>query len=202
MNDFRFAIRQLLKNPGFTTVAVLTLALGIGANTAIFTVVNGVLLKPLPFANPERLVWGEAMNLQTGNRGGSVSPPDFVDYRQRTKTMDSIAAFRSFSFNCSDGTTAERLSGAQVSAGFFETLGARPLPGGRTFQTADEKGDSGVVLLGEGLWKRRFGGDPAIIGKTIRLNDRAMTVIGIIPASLDFPVGAEVWAPLPLAHSD
>ncbi len=88
MNDLKFAFRQLLKNPGFTALAVLTLALGIGANTAIFTVVNGVLLKPLPFANPGQLVWGEGMNPQDGSRGGAVSPPDFVDYRRRTISLN------------------------------------------------------------------------------------------------------------------
>src|SRR5262245_12359180 len=134
MNDLRFAFRQLLKNPGFTAVAALTLALGIGSNTAIFTVVNGVLLKPLPFISPERLVWGEAMNLQNHARGGSVSPPDFVDYRRRARSLEKIAALQSISFNSTDGTQAERLSGARVSAGFFETLGTAPLPGGRTFQ--------------------------------------------------------------------
>ena len=92
MNDFKFAFRQLLKNPGFTAVAVLTLALGIGANTAIFTVANGVLLKPLPFVNPDRLVWGEGMNLENRSRGGSVSPPDFVDYGRQTKSFERIAS--------------------------------------------------------------------------------------------------------------
>ena len=106
MNDLKFAFRQLLKNPGFTTVAVLTLALGIGANTAIFTVVNGVLLKPLPFSNPDRLVWGEGMNLQNRSRGGSVSPPDFVDFRQRVKSLQSLAAFQSIPINSSEGGEA------------------------------------------------------------------------------------------------
>src|SRR5262245_28657444 len=121
MKDLRFAFRQLVKNPGFTVIAVLTLALGIGANTAIFTVVNGVLLKPLPFSNPDRRVWGEGMNLQDGTRGGSVSPPDFVDYRRRAKSFERMAAFQTIPINSSEGGEAERLNGALVSAGFFET---------------------------------------------------------------------------------
>jgi len=202
MNDLKFAFRQLLKNPGFTAVAVLTLALGIGANTAIFTVVNGVLLKPLPFSNPDRLVWGEGMNLQNRSRGSSVSPPDFVDYRQRVKSLQSIAAFQSIPINSSEGGEAERLKGALVSAGFFDTFGISPLPGGRTFQPADESRMPEVVLLSEGLWKRRFGGDPNIIGKRIHLEDRTTTVVGVMPESFRFPLETEIWAPLPLGLPD
>ena len=202
MNDLRYAFRQLLKNPGFTTVAVLTLALGIGANTAIFTVVSGVLLKPLPFSSPDRLVWGEGMNLQNRSRGGSVSPPDFVDYRRRFKSLQSLAAFQSIPINSSEGGEAERFKGALVSAGFFETFGISPLPGGRTFQPADESRMPEVVLLSEGLWKRRFGGDPNIIGKRIHLEDRTTTVVGVMPETFRFPLEAEIWAPLPLGLPD
>jgi putative ABC transport system permease protein len=202
MNDVKFAFRQLLKNPGFTAVAVLTLALGIGANTAIFTVVNGVLLKPLPFVNPDRLVWGEAMNLENRSRGGSVSPPDFVDYRRQTKSFERIAAFQSVTVNSTEGSEPERLNGALVSAGFFETLGIQPLSGGRTFQPPDEARASDVVVLSEALWKRRFGGDPGVIGKTIRLNERASTVVGIMPGYFKFPIGADLWAPLSLDHPE
>ncbi|PYI85207.1 MAG: hypothetical protein DME26_11550, partial [Verrucomicrobia bacterium] len=202
MNDLKFAFRQLLKNPGFTTVAVLTLALGIGANTAIFTVVNGVLLKPLPFVNPGSLVWGEAMDLQNRTRGGRVSPPDFVDYRRQTKSLEGVAAFQSISINITEAGEPERLNGALVSAGFFETLGIQPLPGGRTFQPSDEVRFPSVTVLSEALWKRRFSGDPRIIGKTIRLDDYGVTVVGVMPSSFNFPIGAEVWVPLPLALPD
>src|SRR5262245_26058296 len=180
---------------------MLTLALGIGANTAIFTVVNGVLLKPLPVANPDRLVWGGGMNLQDHTRGGRVSPPDFVDYRRRMKSFERVAAFRTLSLNSTDGSEPERLSGAFVSAGFFETLGVQPLPGGQTFQVAESRFPD-VALLSEGLWKRRFGGDPDIVGKTIHLEDYAMRVAGVMPGHFRFPRDVEIWVPLPLELPD
>ena len=196
--DVRYAFRTLRNHPSFAAVVVLTLALGIGANTAIFTLVNGVLLKPLPLADPDQLVWAEAMDLQTRNHGGSISPPDFADYRQRSKSMKGLAAFISGTFSLTGSGEPEMVRGARVAGGFFETLGVAPMGGGRTLQRSDETRAAQIVVLSEGLWKRRFGGDPAIVGKTIQVNDLSATVVGVMPAPFSFPAGAELWRPLPL----
>src|SRR5215218_8265400 len=128
--DLRYALRMLAKRPGFTAVAALTLALGIGANSAIFSVVNAVLLRPLPFAEPDRLVYAEGADLRDGSHGGSISPPDFLDYREQTHVFERLSTFMPFSFTVTgDGSASERISGALVSHGFFETLGVMPLAG-------------------------------------------------------------------------
>src|SRR5215212_11920387 len=144
--DLRYAVRMLVKRPGFTAVAVLTLALGIGANSAIFSVVNAVLLRPLPYAEPDRLVYAEGGDLRDGSKGGAISPPDFLDYREQNHVFERLAAFMSMSFTVTDdGSASERVSSALVSHGFFETLGVMPLPGGRTFLPEEESDGRNMV---------------------------------------------------------
>lgn len=189
LQDVRYGVRMLLKRPGFTIVTALTLALGIGANSAIFSVINAVILRPLPFATPDRLVYVESQDLRDGEKGGSISPPDFLDYRERTCACERIAAFQPLSFIINgEGSEPERVTAARVSAGFFETLGVQPTAGGRVF-TADEEqaGRNGVAVPSYGLWQRRFGGDTKIIGKTLTLNGQNATIVGIMPASFQFP---------------
>jgi putative ABC transport system permease protein len=196
--DLRYALRMLAKRPGYTAVAALTLALGIGANTAIFSVVNAVLLRPLPFAAPERLVYAEGADLRDGSKGGSISAPDFLDYREQNHVFERLAAFMPQSFTVTgDGSASERIESARVSHGFFETLGVAPLGGGRAFLAEEEQGGrNAVAVLSHGLWQRRYGSDPKIVGKSISLDGEAVTIVGVMPAGFDYPRGAQLWSPI------
>ena len=197
-HDLRYGLRMLAKNPGFTLIAVLALALGIGANTAVFSVVNAVLLRPLPLKEPDRLVWmwGDRIR-QQGNGRGSISPPDFVDFREQNQVFERISAFQNFPFNLTGSGEPERINGVRVSAGFFETVGVAPLHG-RTFVSEEEQDGRGqVAVIGYGLWQRRFGGDQSLVGKTISLNGNSVTVIGIMPLGFQFPRDEiELWTPI------
>jgi len=198
VNDLRTAFRQLLKNPGFTAVAVLTIALGIGANTTIFSIVNAVLLRPFPYRAPERLV-----NVQeriSGLGGFSPSYPNFVDWRAQNTAFDSMAAVRgSESFNFTGSGEPERLQGRLVSAEFFSTLGIEPLFGRDFLPEEDSPGATPVAILSYGLWQRRFGGDPDILGKQLTLNTQSFTVVGIAPANFQFGMEADVTVPIGLS---
>lgn len=179
--DIRYGVRMLVKAPLFSAIAVLTLALGIGANTAIFSVVNGVLLNPLPFAHSEQLVslFEKIPNFDNG----SISYPDFVDWQRMNTTLSGIAAYRSVGFNLSGNGEPERLRGEMIAAGFFEILGVKPLLG-RTFTAEDDRlGANPTVMITEGLWRRRFGAAPDIIGRKVILDDKVRTVVGVVPSS-------------------
>ncbi|MCW5559303.1 MAG: ABC transporter permease, partial [Verrucomicrobiae bacterium] len=201
MNDLRFALRQLLKKPGFTAVAVLTLALGIGVNTAIFSLIHAALLRELPFPEAGQLavVWA-ANPSKPGMDRAPLANAEIAELRDHNKSFARIAAFLPRSADLSEsGGELERIGGAGVTAGFFETLGVTPLLG-RTL-TADEEAFGGppVALLSYGLWQRRFGGDPALLGKAIAIDGEKRTVIGILPPDFDFPRGAEWPAFFPFA---
>jgi putative ABC transport system permease protein len=192
--DLRYGARMLLKQPVFTLIAVITLALGISANTAIFSLVNAVLLRPLPFAGPERLVWtwGEF----SGGNQGSTSPPDFLDYRAQNRSFEELAAMVFYSFNLTGAGEPDRIVGSMVTANFFQTLGVE-LVQGRGFLPEEERsGPAQVAIIGQGLWQRRFSGDPQIIGKTITLNGRSHTVVGVAPDATRALQDAEIWTPL------
>ncbi|HEV8494784.1 MAG TPA: ABC transporter permease, partial [Candidatus Angelobacter sp.] len=179
--DLRYGVRVLAKSPGFSLIAILTLALGIGANTAIFSVVDGVLLNPLPFRGPSQLV---SMFQEIPNfKNGSISYPNFIDWRRMNTSFAGMAAYRSVGFNLSGNGEPERLHGEMISAGFFEILGVNPLMG-RTF-TADEDrlGANPTAMITEGLWQRKFGGRKDIIGQRMVLDDVGRTIIGVIPSS-------------------
>lgn len=201
--DLRFGGRQLLKSPGFTLVAVLTLALGIGATTAIFSVVYGVLLRPLPFSNPDQLVRPLFRNPE-GQLNGAFSAPNFVDLRAQAKTLAGVAALANGTFNLSGsgGEEPERLQGARVTADFFKVVGIRPLAG-RTFAAGEDQAQAPLVaLISEELWRRRFGGDTGIMGRTLTLNGQPHTVVGILARGSQLPSGADVWVPLVFSPSD
>jgi len=194
----RFGLRMLRKNPGFTAVAVLTLALGIGANAAVFSVVYAVLLRPLPYKDPSSLI---VLNETTPMVGTvSVSYPNFLDWRNQSHTFSEMAAVRGVGFNLAGVTQPENISGGAVSPNFLSMLGVRPFLG-RDFDASEEKpGTPPVILLSYSLWQSHFGGDPNIVGRTIKLDDRSFTIVGVLPPnyrSLDkmdvmLPIG--VWA--------
>src|ERR1051326_8102905 len=184
MNDLRFALRQLRKHPGFTTVAVLTLALGIGANTSMFSVLNLVMFRPLPYPEADRLV--RIYRTSPYSEEGWNSPGDFLDYREQNRVFEHLAGFSGTGRNLSEpGHMPERLEGIEVTANLFATLGVQPALG-RVFTAEEEQADASVVaLLGHGFWKRRFGGDTNIIGRTLRFDGENVTVIGVMPAASD-----------------
>src|SRR5262245_18904523 len=194
--DLRFGARMLVKQPGFTLIAVLTLALGIGANTAIFSIVNAVLLRPFPYQAPERLVI-----VQERESGGGFSPsyPNFVDWRAQNTAFTSIAAVRqNESFNLTGAGEPERLQGQLVSAEFFSTLGIKPLVGRDFLPEEDRAGATPAVILSYGFWQRRFGNDPGIIGQQLTLNDQSYTVVGITPPDFQYGLEADVTVPFGL----
>jgi putative ABC transport system permease protein len=198
LRDLRYAFRTLARNPGFACISVLALALGIGANSAIFTVVNSVLLEPLRFQKPEQLVVVRERNLKAGFPQFSLSPGNYQGYRDRNHTFSGIAAFGRAGFNLAGGGEPERLTGTRVALNFFDVLGRRPAMG-RTF-TAEEMqlGRHRVAILSHGLWQRRFAGSREVLGQTLKLNDELYTVIGVMAADFQFPARAEIWTPLAL----
>ncbi|HZS18945.1 MAG TPA: ABC transporter permease [Candidatus Udaeobacter sp.] len=193
MNDLKFALRQLQKSPGFTVVAVLTLALGIGANTAIFSVVNAVLLKPLPFPSPDRLVAIGSTNVRDPDRShqfNSLSYPDFFDFRNQNRTFDCMSTYRGGSYALVNEQGAQNVQGLRVSAEFFDVLGVEPAIG-RAFVRADEQAGGGPgglkAILTHDLWMRLFNGDKGAIGRTLRIQGQSYTIIGIMPRGFQFP---------------
>ena len=203
MNDLKFAFRQLLKNPGFTAVAVLTLALGIGANTAIFSVVNGVLLRPLPFTVADRLVMILTIHQGDGTsqRWESVFDPDFKEWTEQNHVFEHMAAYGSGQATLLSGGEPKRIGSAEVTVDFFSLLGVRPLVG-RTFLPEEHQaGGPRAVMLSEGLWRDRFGANPSVIGQGITLDGRNVTVVGVLPGRFNFPEDCDVWTSLVLDTS-
>jgi predicted permease len=188
--DIRYGVRMLRKDAGFTAIALLTLALGIGANTAIFSILDAVLLKPLPFPEPHRLmaIWGT--DAKNGEAHRAISYPDFVDYRDRNRSLESLAAYTDGTFTLTGNGDPAQLHGAIVSASLLSVLRVAP-ERGTGFTSEDDKPGARVVLLSHSLWNSRFGGDTAMIGHTIVLNERPYTVVGVMPASFQFPLDAE-----------
>ena len=194
LTDVRYALRLLVRAPGFTVVAVLTLALGIGANTAIFSVVRAVLLAPLPFSEPDRLVWLWHAYPPAQPRA-AVSVPGFEDLRQARHIFEDVAAFTIVSQNLTGGGEPERLVVVRASQSFLPVLGIH-LEKGRWF-TAEEDApnQNQVVVLSDGLWRRRFGADANVLGQAIRLNDIPYRIVGIMDSASTFPKNVDVWVP-------
>jgi predicted permease len=198
LHDIRYALRQLRKSPGFAAVAVITLALGIGANAVIFSVVNGVLLSPLPFPQPDQLV---TLHENKPNfEGGSLSFTNFRDWQKDNHTFASMALSRRFAFSLTGIGEAEQVNAALVSSDFFRVLGVNPAIGRTFVQGEDEVGAGPTALISAGLWLRKFGSTPDILSKTITLDARNYTIIGVIPASLHLMIpgfrDADVYAPI------
>ncbi len=197
--DLRYGARILMKRPGFTLVALLTLALGIGANTAIFSVVNSVLLRPLPFPNADRLmtIW-EDHRARNGPVDEWTSPPGFEDWREQANSFDHVVAFQNWQPTLTGQGEPERLAGAQVSHDAFAMLGVAPALGRSFRPEEDQRGAESVVIISHGLWRKSFGADPSLVGRRISLNGESRVVIGVMPAGFKFPIiaDADIWRPI------
>ena len=203
LRDVRFALRTLLRRPGFTAAAAVTLALGIGANTAIFSAVRVALIRPLPYPEPERLamVW----ELSPREQPNVVNAGNFLAWEERNRSFESMGAYAITRANLAGHGAPERVRYGIITTDFLRTLGVRPLLG-RSVELADSQpGGEGVVLLSEGYWRRRLGADPEVIGRGLTLNGRAVTVVGVaprltLPRSLDESTDVDVWTPLQLTE--
>jgi predicted permease len=208
-SDCRYGVRQLRKNPGFTAVAILTLALGIGANTAIFSVVDTVLLRPLPFQNPSRLVVFHEGVPKMGYPKMGFSPPDLAVFAREQKSSSAIGAFQNKHVNISGRGEPERVVAARVSSPLFPLLGVQPMLG-RIFTTDEDSPGHNVVLLSHGLWQRRYGSAPNILGQTVALDRQPYTVIGVMPQNFEFPLRgpedngapADLWVPMAVTAAE
>ncbi len=197
LKDIRYGFRGLLKRPAFTVIALVALALGIGANTAIFSLVNAVVLQPLPFPEPDQLVWVYG-NIRNGGNRASVSPLDFLDYRSQNKTFEQLAASGTLPMplNLTGSGDPERIMASTVTGNYFDTFKVAPAIG-RGFTLENEKtGQDQVTVLSHEFWQKHFAGDPAILSKTIILDSKPYQVIGVMPAGLSLPQSAELWVPM------
>jgi putative ABC transport system permease protein len=207
--DVRYGFRVLSKSPGFTIVAVFVTALGIGANTAIFSVVNAVLLRPLPFKEPDRLVLVREHLPKLYGPPVNLSGAEFLDYREGSNVFSQTAGFTDSKVNLTGAGEPQRVQAARVSASFFPTLGVAPALGRNFSAEEDQPGRNDVVILSNALWRGQFGGDPSIVGQTVRMDGRPFTVVGVMPPSFEFPyrdelmdAEAELWVPLALTDRE
>ncbi len=199
LQDLRYGFRMLLKHKGFTAVAIVALGLGIGANTAIFSLVNGVLLRPLPFPDAERIVYFEGQNQPQGITDSNISMPDYQDWAKQTDLFAQTALFATGNANlAADSAEPERVPRASVTSGFFSVLGVQPVVGRAFLPEEDRPNAEPVAILSHGVWKRRFGSDREIIGKKISISARPVTVVGVMAAGFEFPEQTQLWSNLPL----
>jgi putative ABC transport system permease protein len=203
VKDIKYALRALLRRPAFTAIAVITLALGIGANTAIFSVVHGVLLQPLPYTDADRLVALRQSNLPA-QPDTQIAPGNFLEWQRQSTTFSSLAAYRTVSYNLSGDGNPERLLAGRVSVGLFALLRAQPILGRDFVVEEDQPGREKVVIISEGLWARRFGSDPNVLGKTLKLDGEEFTVVGVMPADFRLPDQREreLWTPIAFKDSE
>jgi putative ABC transport system permease protein len=203
LRDIRYGFRMLLKHKGFTAVAIIALALGIGANTAIFSLVNGVLLRPLPFPQAERIVYFEGRNPSHGITDSNVSYLDFTDWSQQRDLFAAAAAYWTASANLGgEGAEPERVSRAGVTNSFFNVLGVQPRLGRAFLPDEDQPETMNVAIISDGLWKRRFASDPGIVGKKIQVNARPVTIVGVMPAGFEYPEQTQIWVTSGVKLSD
>jgi putative ABC transport system permease protein len=201
--DLRFGVRMLLKNPGFTVVAVLALALGIGANSAIFSVVNTVLLRPLPYQDPERLMMVWEDRSKSGFPRDTPAAGNFTDWRDQSQAFEGMAAIASQSFNLTGTGEPERIDGKRVSANLFQLLGVEPQLGRAFLPEEDQPGGNRVAVMSHGLWQRRFGSDPNLVGQALTLNGASYTVVGVMPPHFQFPSHTdELWVPIAFTQQE
>src|SRR5262249_8652731 len=200
IQDLRYGARMLLKKPGYTLIAVITLSLGIGANTAIFSVVNAVLLRPLPYPESERLMMIYATDLSRGFANMGINLPDFREWRARNRSFEAVAAFSVEGYNISGNEGPERVAGVVASADLFRTMSVDPAHGRAFLREEEQYGRHRVVVLSDGLWRRRFGGQTRLNGQTLKLNGEVFTLLGVMPRGFQFPnQNVMFWAPLAVA---
>src|SRR5258708_39846491 len=207
LQDLRYALRTLRANPGFTAVPVIALAAGIGANTAIFSVVNAILLRPLPYSHPGQLVLIQERIPKLGEDYMPVSAPDVLDFQSQTRAFTGVAAFENGELNASGRSEPVRVKAARVTANVFSTLGVSPALG-RTFTAEEDQPGRLVAVLSYGLWQRLFGGDPHVIESNVTLDGKPYKVLGVMPRSFVFPppglpcgaAPAELWGPMAVTH--
>jgi predicted permease len=192
--DLRYALRMLRRSPNFTVIAVLTLALGIGANTALFSVINAVLLRPLPYPNAKHLVRVEEHH--EGWTATGISYANFLDLKNNSQSLSDVAAMRWWTANIADGGEPESVQSALVSAEYFSALGLQPFLGRVFAPEEDQPGKDNVILIAHGLWQRRYGSNPQVVGRKIKVNDELRTIIGVMPPGFREPFHCEIWAPL------
>ena len=196
LQDIRYGLRMLLKHKGFTAVAIIALGLGIGANTAIFSLVNGVLLRPLPYPDADRIVYFEGQNSPEGITDSNISVPDFQDWTTQSQAFSYTAFFWTGGAALAEqGGEPERVPRVGVTARFFEVLGVQPMLGRSLLAEDDQPNTATVAILSEGLWKRRFGSDRNIVGRSITINTRPVTVVGVMPRGFEFPENTQIWTP-------
>src|SRR5712691_5797270 len=194
-HDLRYAVRTFVRAPGFTLLAILTIAIGVGANTAIFSVVNATLLRPLPVPRATQLVLVSAADRQTRQAFNNTNAANFLDWRVRNHSFTGLAGFRESSVTLSSGDHPERLQASMVTANFFDVLDVKPALG-RTFAPADEvHGAERVAVISDALWRERFGGRPDVIGQTARFDDEPYTIVGVAPPHVDYPNKSRLWIP-------
>ncbi len=191
LNDFRLAFRALSKSPSFASIAIVTLALGIGASTAIFSVVNGVLLKPLPYPDSDRLMQVETV-FENGFDGGRVSYPNFADLREQNRSFDELAAYAAWATSVTAGDEGFRVNWAQVTTEFFSVLGVSAASG-RVFSAEEGRAVERVAVVSHAYWQTRLAGDPDLTSQSMRVGDAVYSVIGVMPPGAEFPASTEVW---------
>ncbi|HET9528289.1 MAG TPA: ABC transporter permease, partial [Pyrinomonadaceae bacterium] len=191
--DIRYGVRSFLKRPGFLAIALSTLALGIGSTTAMYTVVNSVLLRPLQFPEPERIVMLEAMNPRMGITQSNMSVPDILDWQQQSQSFEQIASFVTGGIFLTTGDETERVRAAGVSAEFFPLFRTNPIHG-RWIQESETKQESDpVAVISHSLWQRKFGGAANVVNSKVTLNGKGATIVGIMPAGFNYPADSEMW---------
>src|ERR1700734_183505 len=201
LQDIRYAFRTLGKSPGFTDIVVLSLALGIGANTAIFSVVNAVLLAPLPYSQPGQLVMAWTSNVPRGDKTAPVSGGDFAEWKSGNNVFSGMAASSDEIFTLTGAGEPQNLIGYQFSADYFRLLGTRPELGRTFLDEEDRPGGPDVAVLSDAIWRRVFSADPHIVGKSIALTGKLFTVVGVMPPNFKYPSTVEIWTPLALPTS-
>src|SRR5688500_2826384 len=195
-SDITYAIRNLWKRPGFTLIAVLTLALGIGANTAIFSAINALLLKPLPFPELDRVIaiWDKSPS--RGYDHNEVTFANYLDWQAQNQSFEQLALYRWWNANLAGIDPPERIQGFLVTANYLDALGMKPILGRNFLPEENQPGKDTVAIISHSLWQRRFGGDPNIVNKTITTTAVVRTIVGVTPEHLNYPTGGEVYGPL------
>src|SRR5258705_2717578 len=203
IKDIRYGTRSLLTHPGFTAIAVITLALGIGANTAVFSIMNAVLFRPLPYENPGQLVRLWADNSGQRTEQNQFSPAEITDFRDQLTTFEELGLSDiGLSLNLTGGALPERVNVAEATPGLFTVLRAKPLLGRTFLQDETEVAQSRVAIISEGLWKRRFAGDPNFAGRTVQMDGESITVVGVLPVGFKYPENVDIWVPFSFTEAD